>query len=81
MEADHKSLRREAAAAGRAVMANTLSYDEFMSRFGYSDDELVSDLVYLLEHEPQRGGFFGVNEREWAQHQSQLTEAIGALEA
>jgi hypothetical protein len=80
MEADNQSLRREAAVAGRAVMANTLSYDEFMSRFGYSDDDLVSQLVYLLEHEPQRGGLLGVNERDWAQYQSQLTEAIGALE-
>lgn len=61
-------------------MANALSYDEFMGRFGDSDDDLVSDLVYLLEHEPQRGGFFGVNERDWADYQSQLTEAIALLE-
>lgn len=47
MEADIQSLRREAALAGRAVMANTLSYDEFMSRFGESDDDLVSGRARL----------------------------------
>ena len=80
MEADTRSLRREAAAAGRAVLANTLTYDEFMGLFAESDDEMVSDLVYLLEHEPRRGGFPGVNEPDWAQYQSQLTEALIALE-
>ncbi|HXD32968.1 MAG TPA: hypothetical protein VN643_17725 [Pyrinomonadaceae bacterium] len=80
MEADIRSLRREAAAAGRAVMANALSYDEFMGRFADSGDDLVSDLVYLLEHEPQSGGFLGVNEGDWAQYQSQLTETIAVLE-
>ena len=81
MEDDIRSLRREAAAAGRAVMTDALSYDEFMDRFAESNDDLISDLVYLLEHEPKRGGFLGVNERDWAQYQSQLTDAITALES
>jgi hypothetical protein len=81
VEADIQALRREAAAAGRAVMANTLSYDEFMQRFADYDDELISDLVDLIEHEPKRGGFLGVAEKHWSQYQSQIASALAALES
>ena len=81
MEVDIQVLRREAAAAGRAVIAKTLSYDEFMQRFADCDDELISDLVDLIEHEPKRGGFLGVGEKHWAQYQSQVASALAALEA
>ena len=81
MKADIQTLRREAAAAGREVMVNTLSYDEFMQRFGDCDDELISDLVDLIQHEPKRGGFLGVGEKRWAQYQSQIATALAALES
>jgi hypothetical protein len=81
VEADIQTLRREAAAAGCAVMANTLSYDEFMQRFADYDDELISDLVDLIEHETKRGGFLGVGEKHWAQYQSQIASAVAALES
>jgi hypothetical protein len=81
VEADIQRLRREAAAAGRAVMADTLSYDEFMQRFADYDDELISDLVDLIEHEPKRGAFLGVGEKHWAKYQSQIAAALAALES
>ena len=80
MEKDLTLLRRDAAAAGRALMANNLSYEQFMQRFADCEDDLVSDLIYLLEHEPQRGGVFGVNETEWAEYQARLIAAINVLE-
>jgi hypothetical protein len=81
MDSDIQSLRREAAAAGRAVMADTLSYDQFMERFADCGDDLISDLVDLIEHEPKRGGVLGVNETDWAQYQSQLASALAVLES
>jgi hypothetical protein len=73
--------RQAAAAAARACLANELSWYEFLDRFSESDDELISDLVDLIEHEPKRGGFLGVNEQAWADYQSQVTAAIDALDS
>jgi hypothetical protein len=81
MEPDIQSLRRAAAEAGRAYLANSLSWDQFMHRFSDCDDDLVGELVTLIEHEPKRGGFLGVNEKHWAQYQSQLASALTALES
>jgi hypothetical protein len=81
MEADIRSLRHDAAVAARAVMADTLSFEEFMERFADFDDDLISDLVDLLEHEPKRGGFLGVGEKHWEQYQTQVASALAALES
>ena len=50
-----------------------------MTEFGKSNDEAVAELVDLLEHEPKRGGFLGVNDKEWAQYQSDIQQAIDVL--
>jgi hypothetical protein len=81
MEPDIQSLRRAAAEAGRAYLANNLSWEQFMQGFSECDDDLVGELVTLIEHEPKRGGFLGVNEKRWAQYQSQLASALTALES
>lgn len=81
MEADLKTLRREAAEEGRSYLSRNLSCEEFMNRFAESEDDLISDLVDLIEHEPKRGGFLGVNEGRWAEYQALLTATIAALEA
>ena len=73
--------REDAAKAGRAYLSQNLSWEQFIDRFADSEDDLVSDLVDLIEHEPKRGGFLGVNEKRWAQYQSQLFSAIAALES
>jgi hypothetical protein len=52
-----------------------------MERFASNEDELIREVVDLIEHEPKRGGFLGVNEKHWAQYQSQLYSAIAALES
>ena len=80
MQEDLKTLRREAAEAGRSYLSKNMSWEEFMNRFAESEDDLVSDLVDLIEHEPKRGGFLGVNEARWAEYQALLTAAIAALE-
>jgi hypothetical protein len=52
-----------------------------MERFSDCHDNLVGELVTLIEHEPKRGGFLGVDEKHWAQYQSQLASALAALES
>lgn len=78
---DHISLRRKAAEAGRAYLSKNLSWEEFMDQFADSNDDLISDLVDLIEHEPKRGGFLGVNETQWVEYQTQVKAAIAALES
>jgi hypothetical protein len=80
MQADLKALRREAAEAGRSYLSKNLSWEEFMNRFSESEDDLVSNLVDLIEHEPKRGGFLGVKDRGWAEYEALLIAAIAALE-
>lgn len=78
---DNVKLRRAAAEAGKAYLTETLSWEQFMDAFGESEDELVSELVDLIEHEPKRGGFLGLSGERWAEYQSQLTAAITAHES
>lgn len=80
MDADSANLRGRAAAAALAYLAKSLSWDAFMDEFGESNDPLVSDVVDLIEHEPQRRGLLGVDEAGWERHHVQLMDAIQALE-
>lgn len=79
MDNERKLHRHAAAEAGRAYLAQKLSFEEFMGRFAESEDDLVSDLVDLIVHEPQRGGVLGVSEEVWERYQSQVASAIAAL--
>ena len=81
MEPYTQPLRRAAAEAGRAYLANNLSWEQFMERFIDCNDGLVGELVTLIEHEPKRGGFLGVNEKHWAEYQSQVASALAVLES
>jgi hypothetical protein len=51
-----------------------------MTEFGLVEDDLISELVSVIEHEPKRGGFLGVREKGWKQYQDALQRAIHALE-
>ena len=46
----------------------------------FRDDELIDELVDLIEHEPKRGGFMGVTEKEWYEYQQSIQDAIAVLE-
>ena len=73
--------RQRAAESARAYLSRKLSWEQFIDLYAESEDELIAALVDLMEHEPKRGGFLGVNEKQWAQYQSQLSTAIAALES
>jgi len=81
MVEDIRLSRQRVARAGRAYLAKDLSWEKFKEEFGSIEDNLVGALFDLIEHEPKRGGFWGVNEKEWARYQAQIVIAIEALES
>lgn len=72
-------LRHRAADAARDYLAQKISLDEFMREFEEIEDTPIAILVDLIEHEPKRGGFLGLSEKEWELYQSQLNQTIEAL--
>jgi hypothetical protein len=72
-------LRHRAAEAARDYLARKISWDEFMREFEEIEDIPIAVLVDLIEHEPKRGDFLGLSEKEWEHYQSQLILAIEAL--
>ena len=72
--------RARAAGMARDLRRGALSFDEFASQWGSSPDERIAELFDLLEHEPQRGGLFGVSEEALAEYQLRVDRAIRALE-
>ncbi|MDL1860723.1 hypothetical protein FBR04_06800 [Betaproteobacteria bacterium PRO7] len=81
MDENASRYRTRAAAAARAYLRGELSWEGFIAEFGGPEDDLVSDLVDLIEHEPKRGGLFGLDDKEWAKYQARVDEVIRALEA
>ncbi len=65
----------------RDLRRGTLSFKEFASQYGSSTDQRIAELLDLIEHEPQRGGPFGVSEDAFAEYQLRIDRGICALEA
>jgi hypothetical protein len=76
------SLRREVARDARRYLASEMPWAEFISRYGETDqDEEISELVDLIEHEPQRGGAMGVSEDRWFAYRQKVESVLRMLEA
>jgi hypothetical protein len=80
MSGDITSERRRAASMARDVIAGRLDWDAFMNEWGESEDELISEVCDLLEHEPKRGGFLGANEKSWQEYETIRQIALARLE-
>jgi hypothetical protein len=54
-----ESLRRRAAKMARdyRVRVGQITWADFIMEFSASEDDLITELVDLIEHEPMRGGF------------------------
>ena len=77
-------IRRRVAVKALAYKNGEISWDAFMGEFGEltgSDetDDLVDELVTEIEHEPQRGGFWGLNERQWKEYEQHIYRLIDEL--
>jgi len=63
---DILQIRRKVAIAAQSYKNGTLSWQECMDECSGLEvnDELIEELVDLIEHEPKRGGFFGISENQ-----------------
>ena len=74
--------RRRTAAIARSYLGGSISWKDFMDETAeFEGDTLIDELVDLIEHEPKRGGFMGVNDKEWLQSQHAIMNIITALES
>jgi hypothetical protein len=80
MNKEIQSNRRKAAKLGRSIITDTISFDEFLDRMPGSEDDLISDLVDQITHEPKKGGFLGAREDEWNRYREQIIKTIEKLE-
>jgi len=79
-----KQRRREVAGDARSYLAGELGWESFVERYSGHDFETDSDigeLVFLIEHEPSRSGFGGVDDLAWRKYSDQLDSAIRKLES
>ncbi len=73
--------RRKAATFARAYLGKKITCRQFMDSFSdMKDDEMIDELIDLIEHEPKRGGFMGISEKEWQQYQTSINDLIDQLE-
>ena len=70
----------QAAKDARAYIAGDLSWDAFIMTYGETESDSIGELVYIIEHEPKRGGFLGVREKDWQTYVDSREEAILELE-
>ena len=73
-------LRRQIARQARKPYKNEIRYDEFLVGVP-QQDQLIDELVDLIEHEPKKGGFFGVNKNKHAEYVSDIFCVIQKLES
>ena len=75
MESHHADNRRRLANVVLDYLDGELSYDTLWDRVATKDDpqdEELSELLYLLEHEPAASGVFGVGTSAHAAYMAQL---------
>ncbi len=73
--------RVKIAKAARDLYIKTISFEQFLELVPEQDnDELIDELVDLIEHEPQKGGFLGASEDEHSNFLKQIFEVIDKLE-
>jgi len=76
----NKALRRRVAAAARSYMDGSLTWEAFMMEFSEAEDPQISELVDLIEHEPQRDGLLGVSEKDFDKYREATDRLIQKLE-
>jgi len=76
MESHHAEKRRRVANVVLDYLDGELSYETLWDRVGTKDDdhqdEELSELLYLLEHEPAASGVFGAGTSAYAAYMAQL---------
>ncbi len=65
------------------LFAGTITFRQLIEAIPASvmEDEDVSDLIALIEHEPQRGGFLGVSHAEHDKYRAAMQDLVARLVA
>ncbi len=75
-------LRQKVAKAAREMYSGGITFEQFIDLTPDQDnDELIDELVYLIEHEPQKGGVLGVKEKDHESYMQQIFKVIEKLES
>ncbi len=77
---DTRSVRLRAADAARALIAGRIEWDDFAAEFGDAADPQVAELVDLIAHEPEVGGFSGVSPVQYRLYRAAIERLIAELE-
>lgn len=65
----------------RQYLSGALSYDGLCSSTPlYTEDDDVSELLSLNEHEPKQGGFMGAGPEEYDRYMGRVRELVRVLE-
>ena len=77
--------RRQLAEKTRQYRSGNLPWQELIDLLDsayeeYPNDEYIFILYNLIEHEPKRGGFLGVNEVDWQNYQSAVENILNRFE-
>lgn len=75
-------LRRKVAGFAKQYRLGELSFEKFLELAPESDqfeDDDISELLDLMEHEPQKDGLFGVGEKEYVRHMARIDALIARL--
>jgi hypothetical protein len=80
----NKSLKApqvEVAYKAKEYKAGNMTWDEFIDACAETEveDPLIDELVDMIEHEPKRGGFMGVSEKEWKRYEDRINFLIEEL--
>ena len=74
-------LRKRSAALARSLLERKITYEQFIDGIDENEDEDVSELEYLIEHMPARGGFLGASKKRFAQYMAEIESVIRKLES
>ena len=76
-----REARQRVASIARSYLQGKTSWQNFIDENAvYEGDSLIDELVDLIEHEPKRGGFMGLNEKQWLVYRRSVENAIESLE-
>ena len=75
-----ETTRRQVADWAQRYLDGGLSFEGFFELLSEAQqDAEVAELVDLIEHEPQRGGFLGVSAAQHERHMQRIRELIRVL--
>lgn len=77
-----ENIHKKAAMLARQFYAGNISFNDFLMGIPEQEqDELVEELVDLITHQPQKGGFMGVSERDYEAYMENINNLIHRLES